>query len=50
MVIDLCLGDYVLYWSFDTLNGLMPMEGTERTNFCPLVAGQVEMDFASVID
>ena len=44
MAIALCLGDYALYRSFDTLNGLMLMEGTEQINFCGLVAGQVEMD------
>ena len=44
LAIDLCLGDYELYWSFDTLDGLMLMEGGEQINFCALVSGQVEMD------
>ena len=49
--IALYLGDYALYRSFDTLDGLMLMEGkVEQINFCALVAGQVEMNSICMID
>ena len=34
-------GDYVLYWSFDTLDNVILMEGTEQNNFGSLVFRQV---------
>ena len=35
------LGDYVLYWSFDTLDNVILLEGTKQNNFGSLVFGQV---------
>ena len=34
-------GDYVLYWSFDTLDNVILLEGTKQNNFGSLVFGQV---------
>ena len=31
------LGEHVLYWSFDTLDNLTIMEGSEQVNFDPRV-------------
>ena len=34
----------VLYWSFDTLENLTLMEGSEKSNFSALVAGKVRLN------
>ena len=37
-------GNYVRYWSFDTLDNLIQMEGTVESNYeNALVTGQVDM-------
>ena len=35
------LGDYVLYWSFDTLENLTVMDRDNPSDVYPLVPGQV---------
>ena len=36
-------GNYIRYWSFDTLDNVTLKEGPEPNNFGSLVQGQVEM-------